>query len=193
MTVELANNALTTLAAVREYLQIPLSDTSKDDLFKRLINAASDLIESYCQRSFKKATRTETHYDTEHHVFVNNYPVLSVTGITDNGTVLTAAELAECQNRVSFVKLDQKRLGPIVIVYEAGFVLPKDENLSATPPVVRTLPYDLEQACIILVQYYYKTDISNYSTVFAESGAIIKPVQMPGHVVKIIEKYAKVV
>ena len=37
------------------------------------------------------------------------------------------------------------------MVYEAGYVLPKDEDLQASPPIIRTLPYDLEDACIELV------------------------------------------
>lgn len=192
----LSANTLTTLAAVKEYLQLPESESGKDALYERLIKAASDLLESECRRKFGKAVHTETHYFDDgagRYVFVRNYPVLSVSGVTDAGGPLGVSEFAACRNRETYVELDRRRSGPIVIVYEAGFVLPKDEDSGANPPVVRTLPYDLEQACIALVQYYYKTDISNFSTVFADSGAIIKPASMPGHVVRIIEKYAKVV
>lgn len=47
-------NALTTLAAVKEELQISVA--TDDAYLERLINAASDFAESYCNRSFFKET-----------------------------------------------------------------------------------------------------------------------------------------
>lgn len=183
----LADNALTTLETLKAYLQE--TGTNRDAIFERLINAASDVIEQYCGRKFKSATYTEKHYGERKNVFVKNYPVSEIVSITDDDTALTADELADCINHSTYVELDEEREGPIEITYKAGYVLPKDHT-AETP---RDLPYDIEQACILLVQYYEKTDLANFSTTFAESGAVFKPTAMPSHVKLLLNQHAKVV
>ncbi len=51
---------LTTLAAVKEWLQIPSTVTKFDALLQRLILAASDAIEAYCNVSFSPQAYDET-------------------------------------------------------------------------------------------------------------------------------------
>jgi len=49
----LSAHALTTLAAVKDFLKIDNTDSQYDGLLERMINAASEAIEGYCQRSFR--------------------------------------------------------------------------------------------------------------------------------------------
>lgn len=173
-------NALTTLANVREYLQTPAADTTKDNLLTRLINVASAAIESFCGRKFKSRSFTETHYyddyESAQNILTKQFPITALTSITDDGVALTADELAECENRTTYIRLDEERSGTIVITYTAGYT---------------TIPYDLEQACVLLVHYYYKMDVANFSTVFAEGGAIFRPSRFPPHVATILRSYKK--
>jgi len=60
---ELLDYALCTLADVKESLDIPSSDTSKDNLITRKINQATLMIENYCGRRFKLTTYTNEEYD----------------------------------------------------------------------------------------------------------------------------------
>lgn len=175
---EISPYALTSLVNLKEYLQI--NDTSKDDLLINTINRASNVIEDYCRRKFKLRTHNETHYldDASENLMVKQFPVTEITSISDDGVALTADELAACENREVYIKLDQKRGGKIDITYKAGY---------------DPIPEDLEQACIMLVYYYYKVDIANFSTVFAESGAVFRPSRMPPHVALLVGKYEKVV
>jgi uncharacterized phiE125 gp8 family phage protein len=203
----LAENALTTLTAVKEYLKI--TSTDKDGLFERLINSASDAIEKFCDRKFKKREyANEKHKGNNRQLLrLNHYPIVSVSSVTVNGNTYTQNvdfELDEedaeagmlfreegwpASNYVGGLTQDPTaRKRNIKVTYTAGYVLPKDDD--AQDP--RTLPYDLEQACILLVQYYYKTDIADFSTVFGEAGQVIKPSAMPPHVVKLIKKYQKI-
>lgn len=173
---EIDQYALTNLENTKEYLQI--SEISKDNLLIGLINRSTGAIEKWCDRKFKSRTHTETHYlDTEsQRLFVSQYPITEITSISDDGTALTVEELAKCENRTTFIKLDKIRSGKIVVVYKAGF---------------STIPYDLENACLELIFYYYKTDIANFSTVFAESGQVFKPSRMPPHVTVLLEGYRR--
>lgn len=172
-------NALTSLVNVRAYLQFPATDTSKDTLLENLINRASAAIESDCGREFKTRTQTETHYldEATRRLMVKQFPITAITSITDDGTALTADELADCENRETYIKLDTEREGKVDVVYTAGYA---------------TIPADLEQACILLVMYYYKMDVANFSTVFAESGAVFRPSRLPPHMAFLTDKYRKI-
>lgn len=169
--------ALTSLASVKEYLQI--TDTSKDNLLINTINRASSVIESYCDRKFKLRTHTETHYldEASETLLVKQFPITEITSIKDDGIALTVDELAACENREVYIKLDQERSGKIEVTYKAGY---------------DPIPADLEQACIMLVYYYYKVDIANFSTVFAESGAVFRPSRMPPHVSFLVDRYRRI-
>lgn len=171
--------ALTTLGIVKEYLQIAETDTAKDSLLTRLISVASAVIEEYCGRKFSLGTHTEIHYldEASETLLVKQFPITEITSISDDGTILTVDELAACENREVYIKLDQKRGGKIDVTYKAGYGI---------------IPDDLEQACVMLVFYYYKVDIANFSTVFAESGAVFRPSRMPPHVAFLVNSYKKV-
>lgn len=200
-----AANALTTLEVVKSYVLKDMTDTSKDNLLERLINAVSGFIEKYCDRKFGKATYTEKYRGNNRQLLrLNQYPVTAVTLVTIDGNAVNDYEILAEEGMlyrenlwtwtgysIGLVGEDAGSKRNIEVQYTAGYVLPKDENLQANPPIVRTLPYDLEQACILMVQYYYKTDISYFSTEFAESGSVFKPVAMPGNVEKLLKPYRR--
>ena len=74
---------LTTLAKVKEYLQI--TDTDDDTFLTSLISNSSILIKSYCKRDFTSTSYTEYHNGngtTE--LVLNNYPVISITSVHDD-------------------------------------------------------------------------------------------------------------
>ena len=71
---------LTTLANVKEYIDIKSEDTTFDSLIERLIEASSAQIESYCNRSFQIQDYSES-YDgnTSDIMFLNHTPITSVS------------------------------------------------------------------------------------------------------------------
>lgn len=203
----LSSHALTTVATVKEYLQRDVNDTSDENLITRLINVASERIEKHCDRHFEQATYTEKYRGNNRQLLrLNQYPVTAVASVTvsesavDSGDyeILTEEGMLYNENlwtwsgyQAGLVGEDVGSKRNIEVQYTAGYVLPKDET-DGPPAVVRTLPYDLEQACIMLVAYYIKTDIDHYSTVFAESGnAISRPTKMPPHVVELLKPYRR--
>ncbi|MBO8169966.1 MAG: phage gp6-like head-tail connector protein [Thermoanaerobacteraceae bacterium] len=165
---------LTTLGKVKEYLEIDQTDTSKDSILERLISSASATIENRLRRKIPVADYTEKFYGKHTKLFPRQYPIISVASLTFEGEPLTDYKIRE-----TYIDLNGEYDGEFELSYRAGY---------------ETIPEDLEQACIMLVDYYYKTDISNYTRTFAETGALLsKPVAMPAHVRVLIDPYRKVV
>jgi len=84
---------LVTLAEVKEYMGI--TGTDYDDLLESLISRMSRFVETYCQRSFAEAERTEYYDGTEYNdgtLIVNNWPISSVAELFDNPDRTFAAE-----------------------------------------------------------------------------------------------------
>lgn len=78
----LLDYALTTLNDVKESLGIEGSDTSWDNLIKRKINQATEIIEGYTGRRFKLTTYTDELYEGNNgnELLLRNYPIVgSVT------------------------------------------------------------------------------------------------------------------
>lgn len=136
----LADNALTTVDDINLSIE-----TTKIESY---INVASDIIEDYCNRKFKKQVHEEK-YETGDfkYLTLNNYPIESI-------------ELVEIDNDLieDYILLDNKGMifrsnkwagpeGPYIDVkYTAGYILPSNQTEEAN------MPKAIEQACILLVQ-----------------------------------------
>lgn len=164
--------ALTTLEKVKAYLEIAVDDTTRDEVLTRLIASAQTAIENHCRRKFEAADYEETFDGPARKIFPEQYPIISISSLTYGSTAIE-----NYKNRGTFIDLIYNYCD-INLSYRAGY---------------EEIPEDLEQACIMLVDYYYKTDIANYSRVFADTGGLIsRPVNMPGHVKVLLEPYKKV-
>lgn len=163
----LANNALTTLEKAKSYLGIDPLDTTKDDDITFLINSASSLIEKKCRRVFGKALHIDNlpgrgatrlvleHYPIlelmELHIFDQKVDITKVKVLSDKGMLYRANggfPGAMDGGRFMHPKPDVP-YDTIYVEYWAGYVLPKDD----TPAEPRTLPFDLELACLKMIAH----------------------------------------
>ncbi|WP_338749794.1 hypothetical protein [Bacillus sp. FJAT-52991] len=128
----LASNALTTVEEAKRFLG--LTDEAG---VERAINEASAMIETYCRRFF--AVGEHTQYISQGDFTLDHYPVIEMLSL--NGD--------EFPKRIRVDKVSGIIDGEISgnVVYKAGYVLPEDE----TPDTPRTLPYDIERACLQLI------------------------------------------
>jgi len=80
--MSLISYALTTVARYKVFAGI--TSSTQDDLIELLINAATDYIESYCGRRFKKTTYTQEIYDGDNSMVLSlrNFPVDSSAAFT---------------------------------------------------------------------------------------------------------------
>jgi hypothetical protein len=183
MSESLAANALTTIDAVRALLDVAEYGPERDRII-RAINAASAEIEHFCGREFGLAEDV-VEYIPGHgglHITVRRPPIQSITSISYNGSALTAdvdyvvqyatagvirlIPCAACNDYtavggLTFDTISGTGLATAssgyTVTYDGGYVLPRDATIS-TP---RTLPYDLEAACISVALGLYhaqKTD-----------------------------------
>ena len=172
----LADNALTTVDTVKDDLGI--TGTEFDSYIERQINVYSEKIEKYCKRRFKKQEYTEKYEGNNTlRLSLKNYPILSVSALTIDTEIVDVNDVIISKNQtniyygetssnfsgkynplgfpknalragISYTETNNILLDTEV-TYTAGYVLPKDDGL----PDPRTLPFDLEQACIDMVSY----------------------------------------
>lgn len=171
MTVALQANALTTLAAVKDALNI--TDSSKDDALTRGVNSASDSIEKYCNRKFARnpaIIELVAGFGTEL-VHLEVTPVESITSVVINGVTVDPSEYyikrpetgsvwrsngwlwtagvdlsASPHRRAGFEEL------AFTFTYVGGFATAANDRTPGTYPQ----PSDLEEACIQLAVYRYR-------------------------------------
>lgn len=109
----LASNALITLeylkTHIKRYSNYPEEDV-ENPLLRNLINAVSDRIERYCNRTFKAADFVQRIEDMTSDVTLNNYPTAYVSGIyvdtRDAFTLYNAA--ANATEALAWVAPDRK-------------------------------------------------------------------------------------
>lgn len=84
----LVDHALTTVADVKEILDIDAGDTSKDNLIKRKINQATFIIEGFTGRRFKETVYTDEEYDApnSNQLRLRQYPILGISGFSSRDT-----------------------------------------------------------------------------------------------------------
>jgi len=158
MPVVLSPYALTTLDTVKEHLGIPGATTTFDEVLKRLINAATDKIELFCDRQFKQRTGIIEYHDgfANDRLLLGQWPAskpdelwIDSTGeFTDPDKQLDSDEYEldlSAKGEGIGVVLTKCRMFPrgtrnIKIVYDAGYT---------------TIPSALEDACIWTVEFLY--------------------------------------
>lgn len=147
----LSNQALTTIASAKTYMGI--SDSSQDAMIEQLINSVSDDIANRCNRVFLLAERTEKlNGNGSSDLLLLHYPVTEITSVSIDTTVIDADEYSLDNGSGMLTRLgsawpDGQKM---TITYTAGYILPYQASSGATP-VVPTLPYDLEMACIKMI------------------------------------------
>ena len=74
------SQAITEVNRVKEYIGIPEDNTASDNLLVRLVNRATDMIESYCGRIFRERTYLLERYtgDGTADLYLNQWPVTTV-------------------------------------------------------------------------------------------------------------------
>lgn len=165
MAVELTSDALTLLATVK--IELGIAADTYDDALKRMINAVSRRIRSYCDRIFYYEADIEEsvpgYGDTL--LRMSRFPILSIDSIAYDGTAIDSDTYSSADKNAAAGLIyseygwvwTAKSLNSVMgdwvpgteedlytVTYTAGFVTPAQE----TGELVRTLPWDLEDACI---------------------------------------------
>ena len=171
-TITLATNALTTLARVKEDLNIETCQGDDEQKLLRLINAASGFIERTADRVFYRDTaiveKAKGYGFTA--MAVKRAPINSITSITYNGATVDSDDYEvdgdgseglifkvggwnwTAQNFVdaSRTVIPGTERPLYTVTYDGGWYTPAQED--TTPANTRALPWDLEDAAIELIR-----------------------------------------
>ena len=160
-------NAITTVDTVKGVGYLNISVTTYDSWLEKQINIYSQRIENYLGRKIYTRTVTDEKYagNGRSKLYLNNYPVTSVTSVTQQDDTISSADYdlvssdyaAYLYNEygwafngittgISRAVVDKYK--DIKVTYVTGYVLPP-----AGTGI--TLPADIEEACIQSVVYQY--------------------------------------
>lgn len=162
--VPAATDGLTTAQRIIDELSI--TSRKKQNLIDDMILEASAAIESYCGRKFKQEALAEKVAGNGRKVLsIARPPIISISSITYDGTAedSTLYEIHDADAGLIYKKdgfIDTSAVLPLAsspeepgserklytVNYTGGYVLPGVTG--------RTLPYDIERACIRMVQFY---------------------------------------
>ncbi|WP_010500652.1 hypothetical protein [Paenibacillus elgii] len=175
---------LATLERLKGLLQ---EEHGQDELSLHLM-AASQAIESFCKRSFRKQQYTErmSGYKSDY-INLRNFPVASVESLTGQTGEITDYEI------LSEGRLYRRNGWPIgkhniQVTYTGGYVLPGD----ATPDNPRTLPESIELACLFLAKTTFSGQLGVAGERFGDYSVtyIVKDgFELPGAVISLISPY----
>jgi hypothetical protein len=157
---DILSYALTTVADVKESLGISSGDTSKDNLIKRKINAATDYIEKYCQRRFALTTYTDIEYDASgtNTLVLRQRPVTEFVSLSRNNTSQNTDSWEVSDSEEYFVDLSA---GVLELNYRASGGW--DQYRVTYTAGYSTIPSDLAEACVTLACYYIENPASGTS------------------------------
>lgn len=158
---------LTTLAVVKEELQLDLDDETPDQHLERLIAQASAAIERWTGRVFARETVKETLPAVGRvNLVLSRTPIIAVTQVLIDGDAVTDFSVRDAEagflfreagwpsserrghNIAAFLTGETK--DTIEVDYEGGYYLPGAEGIQDP-----TLPADLERAAIETVKGWY--------------------------------------
>ena len=166
-TVAAADQLLTTLARVKR--ELGLTDTTNDAHLRNLIAEASDACASHSDRVWGLQTYKESvpgYGDTT--LLLTHAPIVGTPSeVLHDNTPVTDFEVADADAGALYRRAGwnwttawgygaapspRGELPLFTITYQAGFVLPG----WATAAASRTLPHDIERACVLAVCHWYK-------------------------------------
>lgn len=140
--------ALTSLADVKESLGI--TGTSQDNLIRRKINQATDMIESYCGKNngqhFASTSYVEDYDGTgTNQLILKNRPVISFTSLQQRSTTENVSDFDTVSSEDYFVDLTAG-------VLDCVFTLSENWNIYRATYAAgfATIPSDLAEACVML-------------------------------------------
>jgi len=185
--MSLSEYALCEVADVKLDMNIKATETDKDTIIEKLIEAYSPIIESYLNKYVINRSLMEK-YDGDGTLtlFLNYCPVVSITYLEIDDEVISEDDylLYEKEGKIVldngsvFTKDNQN----IEIQYEAGYGEDRTK-----------IPYPIKQACISMVSFYMKRHNIDFSDTFSEGFVIKYPIsRLPDFIKEFLDPYKRI-
>jgi len=180
--------AYASLADVKAYLKLTVTDTADDALITSLVARAQAAIDSYKQRTFEALSDTERTFDAVRDVdgayLSLDADLCAVTSITngDGTTVTTGQYVTDPRNGTPYFRIKLLSSSGVAWTYTTD---PEDAiSVVGKWAYSATAPADIVQACVRWAAHMYRQkDSSTFeTTVYPNAGIIERPMGMPADV-----------
>ncbi len=146
---------LTVLATAKEELGIAPGDTSQDVKLARWIHEASSQINSRVNRVLGREEVRETFecgpYGHIGALPLSRYPIAIIDSVTSSSQTLATGDYRFDSNKGLLYRNFGRWTGEVIVAYQAGYTL------------LAELPYDLERACLLMLNYRQTTGLRDPS------------------------------
>jgi hypothetical protein len=189
-TVTLNDNALITTTEAEQFVfnePDNMSDEEKDSLY-RIVNGVSEAIKNHLKRNIINEEVTEYHDGGDNRILLNQFPILSIDSVYENGDELTA-NTAHGEDDGDYDYVEE--IGEIYRVsgtFYSGRQKVKVTYTAGLGADTTEIPEDIKIACKIWVKQIFESDIENYSTIIT-TGSTIRPTNMPSITYKLLQPY----
>lgn len=129
--------SLATLDQLKEYLGDQA--TTDDALLTRILAAATDVIESYCGRTFASTANVEYYDGTGTNTLtLRNFPIVTMTSILEGGSALTTGQDASTSPDILFYPDTGQLVRPwfIFLPYRNWYKVSYTSGFSSVPSVI---------------------------------------------------------
>lgn len=173
----MAAQDLTTLSAVRSFLQKPVADTAQDTIIGSLITRASDAIMRYTQREFAPITASTARTflsDERGYLSLSPYDLRSVTLVRMDTDTASPVTLTTDEYRLRPVPSGSGTYTHVLLNPTSGHPSTRfaDRTIEITGAWgFAAIPTDVEHACILTVAEWLRAEVSAFSNAFAEESS----------------------
>lgn len=143
---------LTTLAAVKQWLQLT-GTTASDDLLNTLIASCSAYIEAWLSRSILQATYTETRNGVGSPIMVlRQFPIISVASVSLNGNTLLPRPPLSPSMTVTGTDYPGYVFDDVSVMLDGGVFYKGFQNVTIVYDAgYATVPPDIDHACVEMI------------------------------------------
>src|SRR6056297_2487537 len=154
----LAANALCTVSQCKWKTSVSATTAEVENK----INAASDWIANYVDRHLIQDSYEEKiELCNSQNIILKEYPVTSISTLIIDDETIDSADYRLSESRI-IIKEDGVFRGELATVnYTAGYISP---TTSST-----TLPYDVQEACVLMSRFMYYQDSAQYQQAFSNT------------------------
>jgi len=186
------DNQLVSVDDALSFIGIPSDDTRMEKL-QFYINAASWYCNKHTRRKLKSRSLTEYYNgDGTNVLLMKNYPITAITHIYDDLSRAYGSDTEIDSSNLVYMPEDLA----CKLVYDGGVFSVGIRNIKAEYTAgYTTIPYDLRQACLELVAYYWKnTEEGRFGLIsqqLADGSVRLETTTVPKSVLQVLDLYRK--
>lgn len=193
VSVSLKDNVFLGEDEIKEYVFDDVDNRTDEeiDVVYRIANGVCEAIKRYLDKPIINEEVTERRDGGDGVIFLSNYPVISISSVTDDGDTLDdpssegagdggydyIADIGELYKEQGVFTTGRQK---VEVTYTAGYGSTEAD-----------IPFDLKQAALIWIAQMWDVDVENYATIITE-GEVVRPSRMPRQSTQLLQPYVKV-